>query len=177
MIGFLKRRRKRTLIIGAVVLALAIAGTAAAIWNMTESTTVLKGSTGSTITLTITAPTAGDLAAATQCYPGGSCPLVGEVSNPSGTAISLVSYQPSVANGFDGGVGCPAGGSSGINGPAQGTASVAISPAITVPAGATNQVIDLPNALSLGLTATSSCQGKTISETSGSILLSYTAGA
>ncbi len=166
------RRRPKLATVLAVVIALAIAGAAYAAWTFTQQTSVLKAQTGNTLTLGIIAPTAGDLAAAQQCYPGGSCPLLGEVSNSSSTPITLTSYQPSSSNGFsDSNSNCLS-----FTGPAEGITSVPISPGIVVPAGAVNMVVSLPNALSLPSTATSSCQNITVVETSGHITLTYTAG-
>ncbi len=172
------RRRPKLAVLLVVVLALAIAGGAFAIWNMTQATNKFQGQTASTITLTFNTPTAGDLAAATQCVPGGSCALVAEVSNPSTAPIQLTAYQPSSANTFDdSGSACPTTPANGLGGPAEGTTSTPISPAITVPAGATNQVITIPNALTLGASAGTSCQGKNIIQTSGSVSVTFTAGS
>ncbi len=172
------RRRPKLAVLLAVVLALALAGGAFAIWNMTQSTNKFQGQTASTITLTFNTPTAGDLSSATQCVPGGSCSLVAEVSNPSTAPIQLTAYQPSTANSFDdSGSACPTSPANGLGGPAEGTTSTPISPAITVPAGAVNQVISLPNALTLGAGASATCQGKNIIQQSGNVTVSFTAGS
>jgi hypothetical protein len=172
------RRRPKLAVLLVVVLALALAGGAFALWTLTQSTNKFQGQTASTITLTFNTPTAGDLAAATQCVPGGSCALTAEVSNPSTAPIQLTSYQPSTASSFDdSGSTCPLSASNGLTGPAEGTASVPISPAITVPAGATNQVISLPGALALAAGAGPGCQGKNIVQTSGSVTVTFTAGS
>lgn len=173
MLDFLKRRKRRTLIIGGAVLALAIVGSAVAAWLMSQQTSVLEGQTGNTITLGIVAPSAADLSAATQCFPGSSCPLLGKVSNSSGTAVTLTSYQPSQAAGFtDAGDACTQ-----LSGPAEGSASVPISPGIVVPAGASNQLVSIPNALSLPSNAATNCQNITVVETTGHITLTFTAGS
>ncbi len=178
MFGFIKRRKRRTLIIGGVVLALAIAATAAAIWTMTQSTNKLQGQTASTIVLTFSNPTAGDLASATQCVPGGSCSLVAEVSNPSTAPIQLTGYQASAPNSFDDSASaCPTSPANGLTGPAESTTAQAITPNITVPAGAVNQVITIPGALALAAGAGTGCQGKNIVQTTGTVLVTYTAGS
>lgn len=172
MLGFIKRRKRRTLIAAGAVLALVIVGAGIAAWLMSQQTSVFEGKTGNTITLGIIAPTAGDLAAATQCFPGGSCPILAEVSNPSSSPITLTSYTPSTANGFaDTNSNCLV-----FTGPAETLAATPISPGIVVPAGAVNQVVTLPNALSLPSTASSSCQNITVQEISGHLTVSFTVG-
>jgi hypothetical protein len=168
----IKRHPKlAVLVVG--VLALVIIGAGVAAWLMSQSTTALEGSTGNTITLGIVSPTAGDLSAAQQCFPGSSCPLLGRVSNSSGSAVTLTAYQPSSANGFaDAGDACTQ-----LTGPAEGTASVPISPGIVVPAGASNQVVSIPNAFSLPSNAATNCQNIVLVENTGHITLSYTVGS
>jgi hypothetical protein len=167
------RRRPKLAVLLVAVLALVFAGVGYAIWSMTQQTSVLEGQTGNTITLGIVAPSAADLSAAQQCFPGSSCPLLGKVSNPSGTAITLTSYQPSSAAGFtDAGQACTQ-----LSGPAEGSASVPISPGIVVPAGASNQLVSIPNALSLPSNAATNCQNITVVETTGHITLTFTAGS
>lgn len=173
MLNFLKRRKRRTLVAGGAVLALVFAGVAFAVWTFTQQSSAFEAQTGNTLTLTIVAPTAGDLAAATACFPGGSCPILAEVSNASSTPITLTSYQASSANGFaDTNSNCTV-----LTGPAEGITSVPISPGIVVPANATNQVVTIPNALSLPANAPTSCQNKLIQETSGHVTLTFTAGS
>jgi hypothetical protein len=167
------RRRPKVAVLAVVVLALVFAGVGYAIWSMSQQTTALEGSTGNTITLGIVSPSAADLSAAQQCFPGSSCPLLGKVSNPSGTPVTLTSYQPSQAAGFtDAGLAC-----SQLSGPAEGSASVPISPGIVVPAGASNLLVSIPNAFSLPSNAATNCENITIVETAGHVTLTFTAGS
>lgn len=173
MLNFLKRRKRRTLIIGAAVLALAVAGGAFAIWNMSASTNRFEGRTSGTIALTFANPTAGDLTAATAGVPGGSMDLVAEVTNPSSAPIKIISWAPSASAGFAGTGACDA---SNFGGPAESTSQTVLATPITVAGGATNVPITLPAALTVNSNATSSCEAQTISETTGSLLVNFTTG-
>lgn len=170
------RRRPKLAVLLVVVLALVFAGVGYALWTMTTTTNKLEGQTAGTIPLTIINPTSGDLSAAQQCAPGGSCPILGEVSNPSSTAIQITAYQPTSAGGFDNGASLTCD-SSNFTGPAETSALTTLGTPITVAAGASNVVVTLPNALTLKATAPTACEGQVIKESSGSITLTYTAGS
>ncbi len=168
------KRHPKLAVLLVVVLALVFAGVGFAIWSMQQQTSNFQGQGATTITLTFATPTAGQLSAAAQCVPGGSCPLLAQVSNPATAPITLTSYQPSVANGFGDGASCM---SPSVTGPAQGTASVPISPGIVVAAGASNQLVTIPNALSFAATAGSACQGALLTEVTGHLTATFTAGS
>ncbi len=174
-VRFARRRPKlAVLLIG--VLALVFAGVGYALWTMTQQTSNFQGKTAGTIVLTISAPTAGDLSAAQQCVPGGSCPILAEVSNPSSAPIQITSYQASNTNSFDNGPSATCD-SSNFTGPAETTTLTGITP-VTVAANAVNQVVTLPNALTLKPTAPTACQAQTIFQNpSNHLTLTYTAGS
>ena len=174
MFSFIRRRKRRTLVAGGGVLALVIAGTAFALWNMTQSTNTFQGKTG-TVTLSFATPVAGDFPANSACVPSGSCPIVAEVTNPTAGPIAIYQYAASVNGGY-GSTNCPA--TNFATSGAESTTTTSLTPTIPVPANATNFAVVLPNALTLNATAPTACQSQSITPQGGAtISVSFTAGS
>jgi hypothetical protein len=176
MRSFLARRRKRTLVL-MVLGVLAIPATAFALWTLTQSTNKFEGKAASTVTLGIINPTSGDLASATQCLPGGSCSILAEVSNPSTAPIQITGYQASAVNGFDDGAVANCAATNFNSTGAESTTFTSLGTPISVPAGAVNQVVTIPNALSMKSTAVPTCAGSTIVESTGNLTVTFTLGS
>ncbi len=164
MFRFLKR--KRVAIPAALVLGLVFAGVAFAIWTLTQSTSAFQAQAGSGTSspLVITTPTS----YATTCYPGTSCDLYAKVSNPSTAPVTITAWAASAPTSWNS-AGCPAT-SAGWSGPVESTTPVTLTPAIVVPAGASNVTINLPNAISLTANAPQACAGGVASFAGGATI-------
>lgn len=144
---------KRRLAAVAAVLALsAVGGFAWAYVNATGS------GTGAAATGTLNAPTisATVVAPQTALLPGGSGDATFEFNNPNASAVTLVSVTSAGTIAVSGAPGCTA-----ANDDVTFTNQTALS--ITVPANATNFVVDLPSAVQMTTASASVCQGATFS--------------
>lgn len=168
------RSHKKLAVLGVFGAAAVIVGAAWALWTWSQSDGLLQGKTGSTPTMTLAAPTAADFTSVnySPCVPGGSCDLIGEVTNPTSSPVKIVSYQPSAGNSFSGGS-CTA--SANLGGPAEGSSLVTLATPITIPASAANFVVDLPAAITMNTTAPTSCESQTLS--GGNVALNFTVGS
>ncbi len=174
MLSFLKRRRRRTLVLMALG-ALAIPAAALAAWAWSQNFNGMQAQTGNTPTVTLASPTAGDLASAAQCIPGSSCDLVFDVTNPTNAAIKINGFTPSAVGTFgNAGASCAA---SNFSGPAETTTATNLGTPITVPANAVNFKATWPNALTMSATAPTSCENVSLSQTGGTVAISFSIGS
>lgn len=169
------RKRKKLVAVAAVLGTLVIAASAYALWTLTQSSNVFQGKAGSSATSPLVLSTPSSFA--TNCYPGTSCDLYATVSNPSAAAVTVTAYHASAANSWNS-AGCSASPVTGWTGPAELTTTTTLTPAIVIAPGASNVVLDLPNALALASTADPACAGGTASFSAGAtIVLTETIGS
>jgi hypothetical protein len=144
------KHRTLLLVIAAVVVSL---GAGAALAYFTSS----GSAHGSASTATLLTVTAGAGTPSTPLLPGGTGDVALTVTNPNNFAVTLVSVAGNGAITADGGhPGCTTTG-------VTFTAPTGSPLPVTILANSTNQVVDLPGAAAMSLTASNACQGATFS--------------
>jgi hypothetical protein len=163
--GQSSRRRRWTarprwaVVAGSVVAAVAGMGTGAAFgYFAAAGSGTGGGSVGTMQTVTLTAVTG---TPATPLVPGGTGDVVVSVHNPNRFAVSVTSvvYEPGATIGFDAGHG---GCTTGDSQPVVGLSVPGSDLPVAVPASS-SATFHLANAVTMEPTATSNCQGATIS--------------
>jgi hypothetical protein len=143
------KHRTLLLVIATVVVSL---GAGAALAYFTSS----GSAQGSASTATLLTVTAGAGTPSTPLLPGGTGDVALTVTNPNNFAVTLVSVAGNGAIIADGGhPGCTTG--------VTFTAPTGSPLPVTILANSTNQVVDLPGAAAMSLTAANACQGATFS--------------
>jgi hypothetical protein len=148
------RRRHRLLVVGAGALStLLLTGTASAYWHSTGAGTGSASSAAGLASLTTTATVATGAALA----PGGSAaPLTLTIDNPGSLAVTVttLALDASRSIGVTGAKGTCTNPPLSVTTPAGWTG-------LTVPAGGTTGATTIAGAVSLGVAASSGCQGAT----------------